>query len=468
MDFGALSPEINSARMYSGPGSGSMLAAASAWDQLAAELQSTAASYGSVITGLTDDSWTGPSSLAMEDAATPYVTWLNAVAGQAEHTASQARSAAAAYQAAFATTVPPELVAANRAQLVSLMSTNVLGQNTPAIAANEAQYGEMWAQDAAAMYGYAANSAAATQMTPFTAAPQTTNPAGSAAQSAAVTQAAGTAAGNAQASISQLISTMLQGLATPAASSTTSGSGLSTILSDLLTDLGLTGSTSTSGAAGLSGIGSDLLADYLYLPGFFGAFAGLNAISPLIANAETAATTPVADGGAGAGDGGAAVTDGGAGAADGGAGGLGSPGDSGAWGSSGDAPSLGGLSVPPSWAYAAAPPPQFLLPAGTPLAAPGADLAAGLGFPFAFGGLPRAAAMGAVAGAAGAAAAKYGPHLKVVPRPPEAGYPADPAASSTRGYPVPAAAYPTNGHAPPGYRPAIIYLPTNGHEPAKV
>ena len=37
----------------------------------------------------------------------------------------------------------------------------------------------MWAQDAAAMYGYAANSAATTaKVTPFTAAPQTTNQAG--------------------------------------------------------------------------------------------------------------------------------------------------------------------------------------------------------------------------------------------------------------------------------------------------
>ena len=78
MDFGALPPEINSARMYAGPGSGSMLAAASAWNGLAAELQSTASSYGSVISELTDDSWVGPSSTAMEAAATPYVAWLNA------------------------------------------------------------------------------------------------------------------------------------------------------------------------------------------------------------------------------------------------------------------------------------------------------------------------------------------------------------------------------------------------------
>ena len=43
----------------------------------------------------------------------------------------------------------------------------LLGQNTPAIAATEAQYAEMWAQDAAAMYGYAGSSAAASQLTSF-------------------------------------------------------------------------------------------------------------------------------------------------------------------------------------------------------------------------------------------------------------------------------------------------------------
>ena len=106
MDFGGLPPEINSARMYAGPGLGSMLAAASAWDGLAAELRSTASSYGSVITELTDESWVGPSSTSMAAAAAPYVAWLNAAAGGAEQTAAQARSAASAYQAAFGMMVP--------------------------------------------------------------------------------------------------------------------------------------------------------------------------------------------------------------------------------------------------------------------------------------------------------------------------------------------------------------------------
>ena len=97
----------------------------------------------------------------------------------------------------------------------------------------------------------------------------------------------------------------------------------------------------------------------------------------------------------------------------------------------------------------------------------GTELGAGLGFPFMFGGLPGAAAVGAGAGAGAAAALKYGPRLKVVARPPAAGYPDEPAVAATGKYPVPAG-FPTNGHAPPGYQPAIVYLPTNGNKPANV
>ena len=316
----------------------------------------------------------------MAAAAAPYVAWMSATAGQAEQAGSQAQAAAGAYETAFAMTVPPPVIATNRTQLASLIATNIFGQNTTAIAANEAQYGEMWAQDAAAMYGYAANSAAATQVTPFTAAPQTTNPAGSAVQSAAVTQAAGTAVGNSQGLLSQ-ISTMLQSLATPAASSTTSTSGLSGLLSEIESVLGLTG-TSTTSSAGFGSIGSSLIGDYLYLPGFLGAFLALDAISPLIGNAETAATTPVAAVGDEGAAGGAAGAPDGAGAVPDGAGdGLGSgfAGDSGASGSLGDAPSLGGLSVPPNWLWAAAPPME--MPAGVPLAAPRRRPWRRIGFP---------------------------------------------------------------------------------------
>ncbi|MFZ0905302.1 MAG: PPE family protein, partial [Mycobacterium sp.] len=155
LDFGLLPPEINSGRMYSGPGPGPMLAAAEAWDGLAAELGIASTGYGSAMSELTSSPWIGPTSLTMMAAVTPYISWLSTTAAQAEETANQARAAVAAYEAAFGMTVPPPVIEANRALLMALIATNFFGQNTPAIMATEALYAEMWAQDAAAMYGYA-------------------------------------------------------------------------------------------------------------------------------------------------------------------------------------------------------------------------------------------------------------------------------------------------------------------------
>ena len=167
LDFALLPPEVNSGRMYSGPGPGPLLAASEAWDSLAAELGFAASGYGSALAELTSNAWVGPTSVAMMSAVTPYIDWLTSTGAQAEETANHARAAVAAYEAAFAMTVPPPVIAANRALLAALVATNFFGQNTPAIMMTEALYAEMWAQDAAAMYGYAGASLVALQVTPF-------------------------------------------------------------------------------------------------------------------------------------------------------------------------------------------------------------------------------------------------------------------------------------------------------------
>jgi PPE-repeat protein len=227
MDFGALPPEINSGRMYAGAGPGPLLAAAAAWDALADELGSTASSYQSVVEGLAG-SWQGPASTSMAAAAAPYVAWMNTTAAQAEETANQARAAVAAYEAAFAATVPPPVIVANRTLLMTLIATNILGQNTPAIAATEAHYMQMWAQDAASMYGYAGSAAASAQLTPFAEPPQTTNPAAEPMQAAAASQATSTStASNLGTELAQFINslpTALQNLATGLLDSPTTGS----------------------------------------------------------------------------------------------------------------------------------------------------------------------------------------------------------------------------------------------------
>jgi PPE-repeat protein len=191
-DFASRPPELNSALIYSGAGAGPLMAAASSFNNLSSELTSNAASYQSVISQLTGSEWTGPSSEAMSAAAQPYITWLDTTSAQLRVAATQATASAAAYEAAFAASIPPPVILANRTTLATLVATNILGQNTPAIAANEALYGEFWAQDAAAMYGYASSaSAASSTLTPLTPPAQNTNPAGQGQQAAAVSSAAG-------------------------------------------------------------------------------------------------------------------------------------------------------------------------------------------------------------------------------------------------------------------------------------
>jgi PPE-repeat protein len=217
MDFALIPPEVNSGLMYAGAGSGPMLAAAAAWDGLATELHTAATSYGSVISELTAGPWLGAASAAMRSAVEPYLAWIRTTATQAEQTAIQARAAAAAYEVTFAAMVPPPVIAANRTLLQALVATNLFGQNSPAIAATEALYAEMWVQDATAMYGYAGASASATTFAPFSPAPQTTSGASPTA--------------GAQAAVSQATSTALQGLASTAATNAVPAAVVDTLAS---------------------------------------------------------------------------------------------------------------------------------------------------------------------------------------------------------------------------------------------
>jgi PPE-repeat protein len=379
LDFGAFPPEINSGLMYAGPGSGPMLTASTAWTALADNLYLTAIAYGSAITDI-ESFWLGPSSASMAAAATTYVSWISATAAEAEQTAAQAMAAVAAYEAAFAMTVPPVEIAANRALLLMLVATNFFGQNTPAIMATEALYAEMWAQDATAMYGYAGAASAASTLTAFTTPLETTNPGGLAGMSAAVTQAAGTSAGTGVQTVSPLSSMLsaplssaampsaMQGLASAATSSSSSTSPLSSLTTltssstavtagtSLVSGAGSSASMLTSGLATLGSAGSLMNSTSVFGKGF-GAFG--STLSSGVGSGTGALSS------SGMGD--AAVT-----------------------ASAGRAASLGMLSVPQGWTSAA---PAFSQTASTlpgaggqgatPTAAPGTPPAGPLGSPMA-------------------------------------------------------------------------------------
>ena len=384
MDFGALPPEVNSARMYSGPGPASMLAAGAGWESLAAELSAAADGYQSAISTLTGD-WQGPTSMSMAAAVSPYLVWMRSTGEQCEQAATQATAAAGAYEAAFAMTVPPPLIAANRAQLMALIATNLFGQNTPSIMATEAAYGEMWAQDTTAMYHYAASSASASAFSAFASPPQTTNPGGLTGQAAAVATQAG---GNVQSTSTQVMSSVpqaLQSLATPGSASavglsptavggsaaSVGSSGLSAPLSALSSVTGASGKTATKGASTGAGALSGLTSSLTSLFGGANGGLGLDAIG-LGSDAAGLGADGAGIGADGAGLGfdgyGLSLDFAGAGSIIGAEEGAGLPGlpvlpglgdlgglgglGEGASAGVGQAASLGTLSVPPSWADA--------------------------------------------------------------------------------------------------------------------
>ncbi len=178
MDFGTLPPETNSERMHAGPGAGSIVEAAAAWERLATRLR-TAATDCEAVTAELAARWEAPATTAMKQAATPYIDWLNATATRAVHVANQAAAAASAHELALAEIVPPAEINANRARRRSLAMANSLGHASPAIADIDAEYERMWVQDADAMYAYARASADAARATPFISPPATTTgPAG--------------------------------------------------------------------------------------------------------------------------------------------------------------------------------------------------------------------------------------------------------------------------------------------------
>jgi PPE-repeat protein len=256
MSFMMFPPEINSSLMYSGAGSGPLMAAASAWGELAADLESTATSYQAVLAQLTGSTWLGPTSARMAAATAPYVDWLATTAGQAAETSAQAQFAAAAYEGAFASTVPPAVIAANRALLAALVATNFLGQNTPAIMATEAHYMEMWFQDGMAMDAYAASSQQAVVLPQQTPAPSTSDGGLSSDLASAVQSIE-----NSVTSTVNNLTSAIQGLLSGNTTAGSSANGVSSALSSAVTNLtgassGAQAGAATTGAATATGTGT--------------------------------------------------------------------------------------------------------------------------------------------------------------------------------------------------------------------
>ena len=167
MDWHAMPPELNTARLMLGAGPAPMLQAAAGWEAFSILLETQADELAASLSALAS-AWSGAASERAVQATMPMVMWLRATSLQAMKRSLQAAAQATSYTAAMTTTPPLAEIATNRVTTQVLYDTNFFFVNTVPIGVHEVDYWvRMWNQAAGVMDAYAAETAANTVFEPI-------------------------------------------------------------------------------------------------------------------------------------------------------------------------------------------------------------------------------------------------------------------------------------------------------------
>lgn len=147
-------PEVNSGRWEAGTGPETWLAASAVWTSFAEIVATATASLMGEIATMTGSTLTGMTSVSMLTSSVPFFGWLAHMEATALMHSVACATVAESWGTCTAGIIPLPVVNQNRITEASLVASNIFGQNSPAIAELDREYGQFWAQDGASMMSY--------------------------------------------------------------------------------------------------------------------------------------------------------------------------------------------------------------------------------------------------------------------------------------------------------------------------
>ncbi len=238
-------PEVNDFRVRTGPGAAAVIPLTLAYEEASA-VHLEQAQQMVATTMAANTSWIGFGDIGMNETALPMAAHIDVAGAHAQAAAQTINAAGQAHSMTLATSIPYPTVIANRVREATLEATNVIGQNSPAIAEANLEYGEYWAQNAGAMMGFLSAAVPLIQAlsVPLAPGPLGANPAGMAAEVASLASA------GAEAGV-QGMGNALQQAATAGSTTADTGAGVASgMASGVASAAGAAGAGSASGQAG--------------------------------------------------------------------------------------------------------------------------------------------------------------------------------------------------------------------------